>query len=70
MCFVAIVPHEKLFDYYGEQMRLYLGKDVGDVLTITLNKYVPPIVIVPTLTDVWNSVVEATLAIVLLTKCK
>lgn len=51
-------------------MRLYLGKDVGDVLTITLNKYVPPIVIVPTFTNVWNSVVEATLAIVLLTKCK
>ena len=43
VCFIAIIPHEKLFDYYGEQMKLYLGKDVGDLLTITLNKYVPDI---------------------------
>ncbi|KAG1715963.1 hypothetical protein ID866_1187 [Astraeus odoratus] len=54
LCFIAIIPHEKLFDYYGEQMKLYLGKDIGDLLTITLNKYV----------------VEATLAIILMTKCK
>ncbi|KAI6047039.1 hypothetical protein EDC04DRAFT_2621408 [Pisolithus marmoratus] len=53
LCFVAIIPHEKLFDFYGEQMRLYLGKDIGDLLTITL-----------------NNVVEATLAIILLTKCR
>ncbi|KAI6151771.1 hypothetical protein BKA82DRAFT_4103210 [Pisolithus tinctorius] len=53
LCFISIIPHEKLFDFYGEQMHLYLGKDVGDLLTITL-----------------NNVVEATLAIILLTKCR
>lgn len=53
LSFLSIIPHEKLFDFYGEQMQLYLGKDVGDLLTITL-----------------NNVVEGTLAIILLTKCR
>ncbi|KAI6122784.1 hypothetical protein EV401DRAFT_1949892, partial [Pisolithus croceorrhizus] len=53
LSFLTIIPHEKLFDFYGEQMQLYLGKDVGDLLTITL-----------------NNVVEGTLAIILLTKCR
>jgi len=38
VCFMAIVPHECLFDYCGEQMALYCGKDFGDLITITLNK--------------------------------
>jgi hypothetical protein len=38
VCFAAIVPHECLFDYCGEQMALYCGKDFGDLITITLNK--------------------------------
>ncbi|KAG2336667.1 hypothetical protein BDR05DRAFT_896393 [Suillus weaverae] len=37
LCFLAIIPHECLFDYCGEQMALYLGKDFGDLVTITLN---------------------------------
>ncbi|KAF9246915.1 hypothetical protein BU15DRAFT_57871 [Melanogaster broomeanus] len=40
LCFLAIVPHETLFDYYGEQMRLYLGSEIGNLLTITLNNVV------------------------------
>jgi Ca2+:H+ antiporter len=35
---VAIVPHERIFDYGGEQMAFYLGKQLGDLLIITLNK--------------------------------
>ena len=70
MCFIAIIPHEILFDYYGEQMKLYLGKDAGDLLTSTLNKYVSSIVIARGLTDMWNSVVEATLAIILFQRCR
>lgn len=53
LSFLTIIPHEKLFDFYGEQMQLYLGKDIGDLLIITL-----------------NNVVEGTLAIILLTKCR
>lgn len=40
LCFLAIVPHECLFDYCGEQMALYCGKDFGDLITITLNNAV------------------------------
>ena len=53
MCFLAIVPLEKLFEWCGEQMALYLGSVLGDLLIVTL-----------------NNVVEATLAIILLTKCE
>lgn len=38
VCFLSIIPHECLFDYCGEQMALYCGKDFGDLITITLNK--------------------------------
>ncbi|KAG2159006.1 uncharacterized protein EDB93DRAFT_1117574 [Suillus bovinus] len=40
LCFLTIIPHECLFDYCGEQMAFYLGKDLGDLLTITLNNAV------------------------------
>ncbi|KIY71568.1 hypothetical protein CYLTODRAFT_345788 [Cylindrobasidium torrendii FP15055 ss-10] len=53
LCFLAILPLEHLFEYGGEQMTFYVGKDLGDLLVVTL-----------------NNVVEATLAIVLLTKCE
>ena len=39
VCFLAIVPLEKLFDYGGEQLALYCGEDLGDLIVITLNKY-------------------------------
>ncbi|KAF7301533.1 Sodium calcium exchanger [Mycena indigotica] len=40
MCFLAIIPLEKLFDYCGEQMAFYLGEDLGELLVITLNNTV------------------------------
>jgi len=40
LCFLAIVPLEKLFDYGGEQMSFYLGPDLGDLLVVTLNNTV------------------------------
>ena len=39
--FFAIIPLQRLFDYGGKQMSYYLGKDLGDLLIITLNKSVP-----------------------------
>ncbi|PFH52599.1 hypothetical protein AMATHDRAFT_74077 [Amanita thiersii Skay4041] len=39
-CFLAIIPLERLFDYGGEQMTFYLGKELGDLLVITLNNAV------------------------------
>jgi len=40
LCFLSIIPLEKLFDYGGEQMALYLGADLGDLLVVTLNNTV------------------------------
>ena len=40
MNFLAIIPLEGIFDWGGEQMALYLGKDLGDLLIVTLNKSV------------------------------
>ncbi|PPQ92382.1 hypothetical protein CVT25_008732 [Psilocybe cyanescens] len=40
LCFFAIVPLERLFDYGGEQMAFYLGKDLGDLVVVTLNNAV------------------------------
>ncbi|RPD56827.1 hypothetical protein L226DRAFT_469043 [Lentinus tigrinus ALCF2SS1-7] len=40
LCFLAIIPLEGMFDWGGEQMFLYLGKDLGDLLVVTLNNAV------------------------------
>jgi len=40
LCFLGIIPLEKLFDYGGEQMTYYLGEDLGDLLVVTLNNTV------------------------------
>ncbi|KAJ7638518.1 hypothetical protein FB45DRAFT_903110 [Roridomyces roridus] len=53
LCFMAIVPLEKLLDYGGEQLTFYVGPDIGDLLVVT-----------------FNNIVEGTLAIILLRKCK
>lgn len=38
VCFLAIIPLERLFDFGGEQMGYYVGKDLGDLIVVTLNK--------------------------------
>ncbi|KAL4244451.1 Ca(2+):cation antiporter (CaCA) family protein [Abortiporus biennis] len=40
LSFITIIPLEKLFDWGGEQMAIFLGKDLGDLLIITLNNAV------------------------------
>lgn len=37
--FLAIVSLEKTFDWGGEQLAMYCGPDLGDLIIITLNKY-------------------------------
>jgi len=39
VCFLAIVPLEKFFHWGGEQLAVYCGKDLGDLVVVTLNKY-------------------------------
>ncbi|KAJ7591409.1 hypothetical protein C8J56DRAFT_1136827 [Mycena floridula] len=53
LCFLSIIPLAHLFEYGGEQMSYYCGKDLGDLIVVTL-----------------NNAVEATLAVILLTKCE
>ncbi|KAF9534981.1 hypothetical protein CPB83DRAFT_843278 [Crepidotus variabilis] len=40
LCFCAILPLARLFHYGGEQMAIYLGKDMGDLVIVTLNNAV------------------------------
>ena len=40
VCFVAMIPLQKIFDWGGEKLGDYLGKDLKDLLVITLSKYV------------------------------
>jgi len=40
ICFVAIMPLSKILDYGGEQLALYCGKVLGDLIIITLNNVV------------------------------
>ncbi|KAJ7499245.1 hypothetical protein FB451DRAFT_1015185 [Mycena latifolia] len=42
-CFVAIIPLCKLLDYGGENLALYCGKDIGDLIVITLNNAIEAI---------------------------
>lgn len=72
---LGIVPLEKMFDFLGEQMALYCGQSIGDLIVITLNKCVLHFTFVvagPLFTRflVLLSAVEVTLAIILLTKCR
>ena len=68
--FMTIIALEKLFDWGGEQLAMYCGPDLGDLIIVTLNKCVR--LISPSLPDflilicVIFSSVEATLAIILL----
>ena len=61
-----------MFDWGGEQMALYLGKDLGDLVIITLNKQVqfqPSSSCLLTICGAYSAV-EAALAIALLRKCE
>ncbi|KAI0248523.1 hypothetical protein BJV78DRAFT_1276542 [Lactifluus subvellereus] len=40
LCFLSIIPLEKLFDWGGEQLAMYCGEDLGDLIVITLNNTV------------------------------
>ncbi|KAI0300648.1 hypothetical protein B0F90DRAFT_394585 [Multifurca ochricompacta] len=40
LCFLSIMPLEKLFDWGGEQLAMYCGEDLGDLIVITLNNAV------------------------------
>ena len=66
------MPLAKLLDYGGEQMLFYLGKDLGDLVKVTLSKceqHVYAFRFTSSLLN-YNSAVEATLAMILLHDCE
>jgi len=70
--FIAIMPLSKILDFGGEQLAMYCGKSIGDLIIITLNKFVMDVLgVYPLLIrSLSNSAVETVLAIVLLAKCQ
>ncbi|KAI0027473.1 hypothetical protein K488DRAFT_90829 [Vararia minispora EC-137] len=40
LLYIALIPLEKLFEWGGEQLSLYCGPDLGDLIVITLNNIV------------------------------
>lgn len=38
VCFLAILPLEKLFEFCGEQLTFYVGRDFGDLIIVSLAK--------------------------------
>lgn len=40
VCLLAIIPLSKLLHFGGEQLALYCGKSIGDLIVITVNKFV------------------------------
>jgi Ca2+:H+ antiporter len=71
--FMTIIALEKLFDWGGEQLAMYCGPDLGDLIIVTLNKCVR---LISASLDRFSdrgliySSVEATLAIILLIRCE
>ncbi|ELU41364.1 sodium/calcium exchanger protein domain-containing protein [Rhizoctonia solani AG-1 IA] len=66
LSFLAIVPLEKLSDFGGEQMALYLGTSLGDLLVITLDNVVEATLAIILLVHCELKLVQSTLIGVIL----
>lgn len=42
VCFIAMMPLQKIFDWGGDEIGAYLNDDLRDLLIITLSKRVSP----------------------------
>lgn len=61
LCFMAIIPLEKLFDWGGEQMLVYLGISLGDLLIVTLNNAVEATLAIILLANCELRILQATI---------
>ncbi|KAH9939646.1 uncharacterized protein BXZ73DRAFT_43395 [Epithele typhae] len=66
LCFLSIIPMEGMLDWGGEQMTLYLGKQFGDLLIITLNNAVEAVLAIALLFQCELRLLQATLVGVIL----
>ena len=47
VCFLAMVPLQKIFEWGGEKVGAFLGKELHDLLVITLSKSVRFLLLTP-----------------------
>jgi Ca2+:H+ antiporter len=66
-----MMPLARFLEFGGEQLAFYLGKDLGDLVRVTLSKYAHPDHLDCRISQMLiSSAVEATLAIILLMNCE
>ncbi|KAJ8086197.1 hypothetical protein PM082_005020 [Marasmius tenuissimus] len=63
---LAIMPMQKFFDFGGEQMAFYVGKDLGDLIVVTLNNAVEATLAVILLIKCEIKLLQSTIAGVIL----
>ncbi|KAL5514048.1 hypothetical protein ACEPAG_2809 [Sanghuangporus baumii] len=66
LCFLAIVPLVKLFEFGGKQITFYTGKHVGDLIVVTLNNAVEVMLAIVLLLKCHLRILQATLVGVVL----
>ncbi|KAH8109088.1 hypothetical protein DFH11DRAFT_1515975 [Phellopilus nigrolimitatus] len=66
LSFLSIIPLSKLFDFGGEQMALYTGKDLGDLIIVTLNNAVEATLAIILLSECQLRTLQATVVGVVL----
>ncbi|KAI5122341.1 hypothetical protein M0805_002508 [Coniferiporia weirii] len=66
LAFLSIMPLEKLFEFGGDQMSLYTGKDLGDLISVTLNNAVEATLAITLLINCQLRILQATIVGVVL----
>ncbi|KAF8521153.1 hypothetical protein JB92DRAFT_3111300 [Gautieria morchelliformis] len=66
LCFLSTISLEKLFDFGGEQIALYCGKSLGDLVVVTLNNAVEATLAIILLIRCQLKILQSTIAGVVL----
>ncbi|CEL53188.1 Vacuolar calcium ion transporter OS=Schizosaccharomyces pombe (strain 972 / ATCC 24843) GN=vcx1 PE=3 SV=1 [Rhizoctonia solani AG-1 IB] len=69
LSFIAIIPLENLSEYGGEQLALYCGESMGDLIVITLHNLVEAVLAVVLLVKCELKLVQSTVIGVVLLHC-
>ncbi|KAF8748556.1 hypothetical protein RHS01_10772 [Rhizoctonia solani] len=69
LSFIAIIPLEKLSEYGGEQLALYCGESIGDLIVITLHNTVEAILAIVLLVKCELKLLQSTVIGVVLLHC-
>jgi Ca2+:H+ antiporter len=61
LCFFSLMPLARFLDYGGEQMAFYLGKDLGDLVRVTLSNAVEATLAIILLVDCELTMLKSTI---------